>query len=160
MPGCQSVSLETCEACQSVCRTSGRGRIGPRNVIIFKQTLIYFFFSWSTWNPSLGKFSQNSLWGEEQKGAKGSAQLREAKSIHSTDAAPDVNCLSPAQRAGPVFSPGGIQASQKAELQSSPLPDRTHSGPTETKFWPQFRGTWWPGKGASSLISVLASAPN
>lgn len=39
---------------------------------------------------------------------------------------------------GQSFLEGGITASQKAELQFSPLPDITHSGPTETKFWTQF----------------------
>lgn len=77
----------------SVRRTSGKERSYPRNVIIFEQTIIFYdlleSFLWESF-PRIH-------FEERNRKAKGSAQVTEAQSIHSTDAAPDVNRPSPAQ---------------------------------------------------------------
>lgn len=83
----------------------------PRNVIIFEQPVIFYdrleSFHWKD-------FPEFTLRKRNRKG-KCSAQVTKAQSIHSTDAAPDINRPSLLSEYGQRFLWGGISVSQKAE---------------------------------------------
>lgn len=86
----------------SVCRTSRIERSYSRKIVIFEQTIIFYdlleIFLWESF-PWIH-------YEERNRKAKGSAQVTGEQRIFSTDAAPDVNSPSPAQRVRPALPLG------------------------------------------------------